>query len=213
MRTRTPPKLLALAALIVSFPCWAADPPGEWEPGEKKQGPGYAYQIFSIQKEGEQFLRFQVRGTIDAPAEHIQRTASRLSTDPARAPEGQKRTVLYKDDDETVMLTEIDMPSPFTDRDTVTRGKLTVDSATGTRRIDFKTAEHASAPAPKPGVIRLLNTGGYWEFVPDGADRTKVTSETYVDLGGSLPLWLISGMMGDNAASNFEEVAKESLRK
>jgi hypothetical protein len=110
------------------------------------------------------------------------------------------------------MLTEIDMPRPFSDRDTVTRGKLSVDSTTGTRRIEFKSAEHPSAPR-KAGVIRLENTGGYWEFAPDGPERSKVVSETYVDLGGSLPVWAVSGMMENNAVSNFEEVATESLRE
>ena len=28
--------------------------------------------------------------------------------------------------------------------------------------------------------------------MPDGAKRSKVTFETYVDLGGSLPAWLVS---------------------
>src|SRR5262245_65056979 len=100
-------RLVAGLALAVSVPCWAADPDAGWEPGEKKQGNGYAYQVFSVQNEGEPFIRFQVRGTIDAPADVVQRAASRVSTDPARAPKGQKRTVLYKGEDETVLQTEI----------------------------------------------------------------------------------------------------------
>jgi hypothetical protein len=213
MRTpRTLPHLVASLALAVSAPCWAADPAGAWEPGEKKQGTGYAYQLFSQQQEGEEFVRYQVRGTIDAPADVIQRTASRVSSDPARAPKGQKRTVLYEDEDETVLLTEIDLPALFTDRDVVTRGKRTVDPDTGVRRIDFKSAEHEAAP-PKDGVIRLQNTGGYWEFAPNGDEGSKVTFETWVDLGGSLPLWFVSGGMAKTASGSFEDVAKESVAR
>jgi len=38
-----------------------------------------------------------------------------------------------------------------------------------------------------------------------------VTFESYVDLGGSLPIWLISGQMQSNAAGSFENVAHEAL--
>ena len=204
------PRLVASLALAVSIPCWAAGPKAEWVPGEKKQGNGYAYQVFSVQNEGEPFIRFQVRGTIDAPADVVQRAASRVATDPARAPKGQKRTVLSKGEDETVLQTEIDLPAMFSDRDVITRGRSSVDPATGVRRIEFKSTEYASAP-PKEGVIRLENTGGAWVFVPDGDSRSKVTFESYVDLGGSLPVWLISGQMASTAAGSFENVAHEAL--
>lgn len=203
--------LVAGFALAVSIPCSAAGPGAEWEPGEKKQGNGYAYQTFSVQKEGEPFVRFQVRGTIDAPADVVQRAASKVATDPARAPEGQKRTVLSRSEDETVLQTEIDLPAMFSDRDVITRGRSTVDPATGVRRIEFKSTDYAGAP-PKEGVIRLGNTGGVWQFVPDGEGRSQVTFESYVDLGGSLPTWLISGQMESTAAGSFENVAHEALQ-
>ena len=209
-RSRTLQRLVASLALTVSIPCFASDPGAGWEPGPKKQGNGYAYQVFSVQKEGEPFMRFQVRGTIDAPPEVVQSAASRVSTDPARAPKGQKRTVLYKDEDETVMLTEIDLPAMFADRDVVTRGRSSVDPATGVRRIDFESTDHESAPR-KEGVIRLENTGGGWQFAPDGNGRSQVTFDTYVDLGGSLPDWFVTGQMESTAAGNFEKVAKESI--
>ena len=209
-QTRLLPCLVASLALAVSIPCWASGPGAEWEPGEKKQGNGYAYQVFSVRKEGEPFIRFQVRGTIDAPADVVQSAASRVSTDPARAPKDQKRTVLYRDRDETVLHTEIDLPAVFSDRDVVTRGRSSVDPDTGVRRIEFKSTNYASAP-PKEGVIRLDNTGGAWEFAPDGNGRSKVTFESYVDLGGSLPDWFVSGQMQSTAAVSFENVAREAL--
>lgn len=209
-QTRLLPCLVASLALAVSIPCWATGPGAGWEPGEKRQGDGYAYQVFSVRREGEPFIRFQVRGTIDAPADVVQRAATRVATDPARAPKGQKRTVLSRDENETILQTEIDLPPMFSDRDVITRGQSSVDPATGVRRIEFKSTKYASAP-PKAGVIRLENTGGAWVFVPDGDGRSEVTFESYVDLGGSLPIWLISGQMESTAAGSFENVAREAL--
>jgi hypothetical protein len=213
MPTRRIATVVSLALFTVAAPS-ASDPKSDaaWTPGDKGEGRGYSYQVFSQQKEGEPFVRYQVRGTIDATPDTLAKTASRLSADPSRAPDGQTRKVIVHTDTETVLHTSIDLPMMFTDRDIVTRGTQSADAATGVRRIDFKAVEHPAVP-PRDGVIRLSRTGGFWEFVPDGAQRSKVTFETYVDLGGSLPGWLVSGMMASTATGNFEDVAKEAVGK
>ena len=213
MGTRRFAPLAWLGLLALAAPS-ASDPTDNgWQPGDKGQGKGYAYQVFSQQREGEPFVRYQVRGTIDATPDTLVKTASRLSADPSRAPEGQTRKVIVHTDTETVLHTSIDLPMMFSDRDIVSRGvKSAPDPKTGTVRIDFKSIDHPSVP-PREGFIRLQRTGGFWEFVPDGEKRSKVTLETYVDLGGSLPAWLVSGMMASNTIGNFEDVAKEAVGK
>jgi hypothetical protein len=204
--------LIPLGLIALALPA-ASDPDAvSWTPGNTGHGPGYAYQVFSQQKEGEPFVRYQVRGTIDATPEVLSRTASAISSDPARAPKDQKRELISKTDTETVLHTSIDLPMMFSDRDVVTRGVSSADPKTGVRRIDFKSVEIPSVP-PKEGFIRLTHTGGFWEFVPDGEKRSKVTFETYVDLGGSLPAWLVSGMMSSTAIGNYEDVAKEAVKR
>src|SRR5262245_1199641 len=130
---------LILLGLSLARPSASETPadPG-WTPGDKGEGHGYAYQVFKQQKEGEPFVRYQVRGTIDAPPELLQHTATELSTDPARAPKDQKRELISKTETETVMHTSIDLPMMFSDRDVVTRGVSSADPKTGIRRIDFK---------------------------------------------------------------------------
>jgi hypothetical protein len=157
-------------------------------------------------------VRYQVRGTIDATPEVLQRTTRRLTADPSRAPKGHTRRVISLTDTETVIYTSIDLPVMFSDRDIVTRGVGSADPKTGIRRIDFNVIEHPAAP-PREGFIRLQKSSGFWEFVPDGEKRSKVTFATYVDLGGSLPSWLVSGMMSGTAIENFEGVAKEAVGK
>lgn len=210
MRTRTLASPIALVFLLAS-PA-TSDPANDagWTPGEKGSGRGYTYQVYSQQKEGEPFVRYQVKGTIDATPEVCQRLARDLSSDPARAPKDQTRKVILKTDTEQIIHTSIDLPMMFSDRDIVTRGVGSTDPKTGIRRIDFKSIEHPSVP-PREGFIRLTKTGGFWEFVPDGDKRSKVTLETFIDLGGSLPGWLVSGMMASNVIGNYEDVAKEAV--
>jgi len=212
MHNRRFASLLSLGLLGLAVPS-ASDPASDgWQPGDKGQGKGYAYQVFSQQREGEPFVRYQVRGTIDAAPELLAKTAQDLSTDPSRAPKDQTRRVISRTDTETVIHTSIDLPMMFSDRDIVTRGVRATDPKTGIARIDFKSIEHPSVPA-REGFIRLQRTGGFWEFVPDGEKRSKVTMETFVDLGGSLPAWLVSGMMASNTIGNYEDVAKAAVGK
>jgi hypothetical protein len=215
MRTRTPACLITLTCLAVATSATsdpAKDSDGAWSPGKKGEGSGYTYQVFSQQKEGEPFVRYRVKGTIDAAPDVLQRLARDISSDPARAPKDQTRKVIHKTDTEQILHTSIDLPMMFSDRDIVSHGVGSTDPKTGIRRIDFKSIEHPSVP-PREGFIRLTKTGGFWEFVPDGAQRSKVTLETFVDLGGSLPGWLVSGMMSSNVIGNYEDVAKEAVGK
>ena len=100
-------------------------------------------------------------------------TARDLSADPSRAPKDQTRRVIVKHRRRRPILhTSIDLPMMFSDRDIVTRGVRSADPKTGIRRIDFKSIEHPSAP-PREGFIRLQNTGGFWEFVPDGDEALE----------------------------------------
>lgn len=211
-RTRRFASILSLGLLALAAPA-ASDPSDDgWKPGEMREGKGYAYQVFSHRNEGEPFIRYQVRGTIDAPAEVLWETASELWVDPSRAPEGHTRRVVSRTETETVLYTSVDLPMMFADRDIVTRGVRSADGKTGIQRIDFKSIETPSVP-PREGFLRLKNTGGFWEFVPDGGKRSKVTFETYVDLGGSLPGWLVNGMMSRTAIGNYEDLAKEAVGK
>ncbi|HZO08442.1 MAG TPA: hypothetical protein VFC77_03610, partial [Myxococcota bacterium] len=97
MRTRTPLAATALWCLLFATSA-TSDPEIAWTPGEKGEGRGYTYQVFSQQKEDEPFVRYQVRGTIDSTPEKLSKLASELSADPKRAPKDQTRRVILKTD-------------------------------------------------------------------------------------------------------------------
>src|SRR5258705_817851 len=116
MNTRRFASFLWLGLLALAAPS-ASDPASDnsLTPGAKGEGHGYTYQVFSQQREGEPFVRYQVRGTIDATPEVLQRTARDTSADPSRAPEGQTRRVILKAENETILHTSIDLPMMFSD--------------------------------------------------------------------------------------------------
>lgn len=184
----------------------------KWQSVRHGSGPGYEYQLFSRNGEGEKFVRYQVRGTVRASPERLMHAAFVASVDPELAPKNQTRRLLANDAREGfVVHTTIDLPTFFSDRDVVTRGFRKVDPASGVVRIDWEAIDHELAPRDGD-KIRIEVSGGSWIFEPDSdPEKTQVTHDNYVDLGGSLPTWLIDSMMPGAIAETFEDLAREAL--
>lgn len=196
---------LLLVCLLALAPATALA--GDWTQESSEKGRAYAYELSSQQ--GEQGLvRYRVLGSVDATPDALVRAVRVIAADPSRAPEGQIRRLISQSADEFVVHTRIDLPLPFGDRDIVTRGVGSAD-ADGTRRIHWKAIADVAAP-PSDRVIRIQRAEGVWVFTPEQG-RTRVSYETYMDLGGSLPDWLIQGILGGTVGETFENVAREAL--
>lgn len=198
----------ALALLQVALLASAAGAGSEWQAGDSGEGPGYAYQVFSEHREGEDFYRYEVRGRVEAAPGALSRAVRAITSDPGRAPEGQVRRILQTDDDEFIVYTRIDLPYPFGDRDIVTRGVRRAHGAG--LRIDWEATEHPDAP-PSEDAIRIERSAGHWTFVPGDGGSSEVVYHSYSDAAGSLPGWLVEPLTAKNVARVFEEVALEAL--
>jgi hypothetical protein len=200
MRMRRTAALLACAALALVG--------AEWEPGDSGKGKGFTYRV-SSQEGAEGIVRYRVQGTVEATPDALVRAVRVIAGDPARAPKGQTRRLISKTDKEFVVYTLIDLPPLFDDRDIVTRGVSSTDEASGTRRIHWKAVDDVAAPS-SDGVVRIHRAEGIWVFAP-GEGATRVEYETYMDPAGSLPSWLIQGLLGGWVSEVFENVAREAL--
>ena len=215
MRVRTHPSLLYVALLVfgsLGIAAAAQDELDGWKPGRAADGPGYAYRVYSKQTEGEGFVRYRVRGTIEAPAERLPASVRVIVLDPAFVPDGQSRRVLVDAPGEFVVYTRIDLPPLFSDRDIVSRGVPSFHASRGAHRIDWQSFEHPEAP-PVDGVIRIRRAAGAWEFTQLDERTSHVDYQTHIDLGGSLPGWLIQPLMASTVAQNFEDLARLALNR
>ena len=201
---------LALALLHVALLASVAGAGSAWEAGESGEGKGYAYQVFSAQREGEDFYRYEVRGRVDAAPGALTRAVRAITSDPERAPEGQTRRILEADGDEFIVYTRIDLPYPFGDRDIVTRGVRRAHGAG--LRIDWEATGHPDAP-PSEDAIRIERSAGHWTFVPGDDGSCEVVYHSYSDAAGSLPGWLVEPLTEQNVARVFEEVALEAVEQ
>lgn len=207
-----PPILCLLVALAAPTSSTGADPSLEgWKPGARAEREGYAYRVYSQSDEEGGFVRYRVRGKIAARADSLPAAVRTIASDPAWVPAGQSRKVLVNEPGEFVVHTRIDLPLPFSDRDVVSRGVISVDEATGVHRIEWRAIDHELAP-PVDGVVRIRRGAGSWEFTPAAGDACEVDYVTFIDLGGALPGWLINPLMGGNVLKSFEDVARHATR-
>src|SRR5262245_56553732 len=125
LRLPSVPALVLALALLLASGSSAEDPAGGWEPGRTVKGDGFTYQLFARQDAGEAFVRFELRGTIDAPPPALARAFLDIVTDPARAPAGQTLRVISKDERSFIVYNRMDLPPLFSDRDIILRGEST----------------------------------------------------------------------------------------
>ena len=196
-----------LAAALLAAAA-GAESGGAWRPGGKTEGDGYAFQVFS-REDAAGLVVYQARGRIEAAPDVLVDAVWAVMSDPESAPEGQTRRVVERGESGFVVYTHIDLPALFSDRDIVTRGASVAAATPGGRRIDWEAIAHDAAP-PVDGAIRIERSAGFWDFAPDGPGSLLVY-ETYVDLGGSLPDWIVQPLMGGMIGDTVEDVARRAL--
>jgi hypothetical protein len=201
-------------AVLLCLLFWAspnlgsADPAPGWEAGAADDGPGYRYQVFTQDAEDGAFVRYQVRGIIEATPEVLRKSVRSIAADPDNAPDGQTRSIIESTPAAFVIHTRIALPL-LADRDIISRGKGSADANSGVHRIEWRAVDDERAPVA-PGVVRVQKAAGFWEFEPLADGTSRVTYETYLDLGGSIPMWLVNTIMKGMVADSFQDVAIEA---
>jgi len=91
------------------------------------------------------------------------------------------------------VYTLVDLPFPFTDRDSVFDQKITQDPETLAVTIVFSATPEALPKDEK--IIRIVDFAGSWVLEPVDATTIKATYAAHVDPAGSLPKWLLNKLI------------------
>lgn len=175
----------------------------EWQVKERSDD----FVLYVSSGAGSRYQTYKLETTVDAEPDEAVDSLLVLMTSPERAPEGQVRRVLARTDDGVLIHTVIDMPMLVADRDIALRVTRKAPGAGGARRVAW-TVAHDGVPAPKDDVVRIPESTGYWEFVPDGPGRSRAVYVTRSDLGGSIPAWLINPLMRKQVAGDVDRLRR-----
>ena len=91
------------------------------------------------------------------------------------------------------------------DRDAVTRLEP-LRSSDGALGWQWRSA--GGGPKPPPGVVRIPRSEGSWTFRNLGTKGSHVVYESFSELGGSIPAWIINWLMVSEQLRELETLRK-----
>jgi hypothetical protein len=206
----------ACAALAAPFAAGADDlpevgaRPPQWSLHDRRDDPAGGFAVYRQELPGSEIPAYRLEAVLDAPPEAVAAAAARTAADPEARDANMEKTVLRDDGDVIVVYSYIHMPL-VADRDVITRAELSRDPATGIHRMRWRVSDEG--PPPKPGVVRLTDSSGAWEFSPLAGERTRVVYENHTDIGGSIPGWIVEPMMDDTVVQNFVRLRERVERE
>ncbi len=124
----------------------------------------------------------------------------------------KKAEVLEKKDPFSwILYSQSDAPWPVTDRDIITKAKLSQDPVTKTVTIIGK-AEPEFMPED-PHHVRIPFAQAQWRFIPENKGWVKVEFTLELDVGGNVPQWLANITATKGPYQTIRNLREEIRRK
>jgi len=174
--------------LLVSAPAVAsADEP--WDEQFTEEG----ITVWSRDIPDSPLVEFRGRGIIEADIKRLMTVVR----DDERKTEWMKncidaRSVALKSATHGIFYNRTKSPAFFIDdRDVVIEGLSKMYPKEQRFRIDFWAVTHPHAPEV-PGVVRMPELRGYWDFVLVAPGKVEATYQVRADAGGMVPMWVVN---------------------
>jgi len=109
-------------------------------------------------------------------------------------------------EDDLYIYSEVALPWPFDNRDIVTHDIISRDRATGVVTITITGVE--GIVPEKKGVVRMSESGGFWQFTPKKDGEVAVIYQYLADPGGGIPDWLVNMFLVDGPFKTLENMKR-----
>jgi hypothetical protein len=186
-------------------PALAEGLPGSWRLAENRIEAGVPLTVFVEAEKTPGRPAFKIETIFEVRPSAAAVTLMHNMLSASDLPDGQRREVLESSDREALVYTFIDLPFLLADRELALRVVHSDDPVTGIHRIDWH-EENAVLPEGKDDVVRLSGARGYWEFRPDGDQRTRATYLTQTEVGGSIPKSIADRLLKGQAVEDVERL-------
>lgn len=118
--------------------------------------------------------------------------------------------VMTRNGQEVVVYQRLKLPV-ISDRDFTLRATW---GQRGQTLLTHFVVDNSRGPQPRDGIVRLSTLQGGWELEPiRGGAATHARYRVQIDLGGSVPKWMVSGGAAKNVPKLFEGVRREAKRR
>ena len=179
-----------------------------WDLVKEKNG----IKIYTRKEAGKSLKSYKGVTDINAPAEKVFALIEDVNnTDWWDKNLTQIKVLLYEKYKKAQYYLVYDLPWPVTDRDLCVDVTVTIDPATGVRRI---------TAVPLPGVIpechdkiRIQEYRQTWTVTPAGKELCHVELEGFVDPAGSIPDWISNMLIVDSPIKVISGVRERVEKK
>ena len=147
-------------------------------------------------------------GIIPAPLDKVESALLDFERQVGKIGRLSEAKILSRDDEGLYVYERLNLPV-IDDRDFTAR---VVSGADGPRHWITYWLANEHGPAPREGVVRVVRQRGAWDLVamPDGKS-TLARYELRIDLGGSIPLWMVKPHSAAELPQLFSDVCHLSL--
>ena len=179
-----------------------------WDFIKEKDG----IKIYTCKETGKSLKSFKGVTDINAPAEKIFELIEDVNnTDWWDKNLTQIRVLLYEKNKRAQYYLVYELPWPVKNHDLCVDVKITIDQATGERKI---TAVSLNGVIPeRTDMVRIKDYRQTWTIIPAGKEMTHVILEGFVDPAGNIPDWISNMVIIDSPFKAISGVRKQLTGK
>jgi len=114
---------------------------------------------------------------------------------------------------EKIVYYQTDSPWPVADRDSYSHHKKVIDPKT--KSVSFLITDYSQNYPLEEGRVRITEQWGMWRFTPLDNGIVELYYQQYVDIGGSIPKWLVNQTIASvpyHSLKNFRKLIKDSQK-
>jgi hypothetical protein len=171
---------------------------------ESPSNPKSGYRVFEKSMPGSKYKAYRIEALVDAPPQRANAAALVRILDERFVGRGRERRILERQGDAVLVYFRLGAPM-IDDRDAVTRLEP-LRSSDGALGWQWRSA--GGGPKPPPGVVRIPRSEGSWTFRNLGTKGSHVVYESFSELGGSIPAWIINWLMVSEQLRELETLRK-----
>lgn len=181
-----------------------ASRPAGWSEiaSQSPEDPKTGYRVFERAMPGSEYKAYRIEAVLDAPPERALAATRLRILDQRFVGSGRERRVLRHEGDAVVLYFRTGAPM-IDDRDAVTRLE---PLRAGGGAMGWQWRSTNAGPKPQPNVVRMPRSEGSWTFRPDGERGSHAVYESFAELGGSIPTWIINRLMVSEQLRELETV-------
>ena len=201
-------KALILALMLVASPVWALDDAGHWETTRDGEGRGEV-STYAMAVDGSPVKAFKGVVELQASMASVLAVITAVDTFPEWIFQNQSAERLTSEHKERILMA-FNGIWPVSDRDVVLANTLSQDAES--RVITLHSVNAKGFIDKRDGFVRIPALDNAFTIAPLDDGWVRVKFETFVDPGGSVPVWL-ANLVATKAPLVTLEGIKSQLQK